>query len=238
MKATNVQLVGRTASCNFPAHVSAAKVVLNGTKPNYEQIVALQPDAVLYDPALFSEVDLAKFKELGIETFGIGEVTVDGFIRRLYEFGAKFSSEVTIMDYVGDIERAISTATAAAPKPTPKVAIVLPDPRGAHYIAGMNSFIADVVRKSGGDPVGPDSKRFELANIESLVRWNPDMIVCTPKFADLTSDPRLQGITAIAGLKAGKPTVAQINADLMLRQGARVDLLIKNISNFIANRKS
>lgn len=237
LKATNVQLVGRTASCNFPSHITAAKVVLNGTKPNYEQIVALQPDAVLYDPALFSEVDLAKFKELGIETFGIGENTVDGFIRRLYEFGAKFSAEVSMMDYVGDIERAISTATAAAPKPAPTVAIMMPDPRGAHYIAGVDSFVADVVRKAGGSPVGPQSKKFELASIEALVTWNPDLIICSPKYEDIANDPRLQGIKAIIDLKAGKAAIAQISPDLLLRQGSRVELLIKNVSNFIANRK-
>lgn len=237
MKATNVQLVGRTQSCNFPAHIAPAKVVMNGTKPNFEQIVALQPDAVLYDPSLFSEVDLAKFKELGIETFGVGEKTVDGFIRRMYEFGAKFSAEVSIMDYVGDIERAISTATAAAPKPAPKVAILMPDPRGAHYIAGVDSFVADVIRKAGGETVGPESGRFELASIESLVQWNPDMIVCTPKFEELTNDSRLQGIKAIVDFKSGKATIAQISPDLLLRQGSRVELLIKNVSNFIANRK-
>lgn len=229
-----IQLAGRTASCNYPSNVASAPVVLNGVKPNYEMIIAANPDAIVYDPMLFSDSDLKKFEDVGIKLVPIGAQTVKEFVKRLYEVGSMFTYETAIMEYVGEIERTEQAAMAAKPKSAPRVAVVMPDSRGSHMVAGTESFLADVVRICGGEVVGPKSAKFELASVESLVSWNPELIACTPKFEWLTGDARLQSIKAIQSFKQGRATIAQLNADVALRQGCRVDSLIINLSKFIS----
>jgi iron complex transport system substrate-binding protein len=234
VKIMAIKLLGRTSSCNYPATVSPIPVVMNGVKPNFEKIISLKPDVIVYDPALFSDSDLAKFKEAKIPTYAVGENSVKDFIRRLYEFGAEFSTETALMVYIGDIDRAAAAAAANAPKERPTVAILIPDERGGHMISGTKSFVADVARISGAEVVGPDSTRFEKASIESLLSWNPATIICSPKYEWVVNDARLQSLSAVQGFKQGKSTIAQINGDLLMRQGGRVDLLIKNVSNFVS----
>src|SRR5579871_5760908 len=60
----SLKVLGGTSSDDYPASSGRVPRVLNGVKPNYEEIAQLQPDAVLYDPQLFSEGDLSKLKEM------------------------------------------------------------------------------------------------------------------------------------------------------------------------------
>ncbi len=232
-KILTIRVLGRTSSCNFPVSIESTPVVMNGVKPNYEKIISLRPDVVLYDPALFSKSDLAKFEQAKIPTFSVGENTLDGFIRRLYELGTAFSTETDIMTYVGDIDRAVASAKASIPASRPSVVILMPGERGGHMISGTKSFVADIVRICGGNVIGPDSSKFEMAPIESLITWNPDLIVCSPNYRWIVKDTRLQSLSAVKGFMQDKPTIAQIHGDLLLRQGARVDVLIKLVSKFV-----
>lgn len=230
------QLVGRTASCDYPINVKTAPVVMNGVKPNFEAIRSQAPDIVIYDDQLIGEADAQKLKEIGFETFAFTADTVDEFVRQLYEFGALIGAESNIMDYVAEVEGAAAKATAGRPPKAPKVVFLMPDQRGGHYIAGTKSLLADIVRLSGGELAGPESDRFELANVENLVSWNPDTIICTPNFEWIANDPRLQGMSAIQKFKAGEPTLMVLQPDLALRRGARMNLLIELIAKIVGGR--
>ena len=112
-------------------------------------------------------------------------------------------------------------------KPAPKTAIVMPSTGSNPMIAGVKSFYADLIRVAGGDPVGPDSNRFEIINSEALLAMNPDVIVVPAAKGDytgLTKDPRFQQLKAV---KTGK--IIGIDQDYILRRGGRVDIALKRI---------
>jgi iron complex transport system substrate-binding protein len=102
-------------------------------------------------------------------------------------------------------------------------------------IAGTGSFVADIVRKVGGEPVGPSGTLFVKANPETLVTLNPDVIIVNGSKGDvagavaLSKDPRLQSVKAI---KNGR--IRAIESDVLLRRGGRVDLLISGIMRALA----
>lgn len=229
-KALLVNLLGRTASCNYPTVDPNARIVMKGTKPNYEMIAKLKPDIVLYDPDLFSDGDIAKLEELGLETFALGGATVEEFIDRLYRLGSKLGVEQVINDYVEEIRGAMSLAKADPFAKPPKVAVLLPAQGGEHLIAGTRSFQADVVRVAGGEPVGPEAPHFVTVNVESLVTQNPDVIVAAGDAKLLEADPRLAAVSAV---KAGR--VIRINPDVLLRRGARVQDLIRGVHDALVN---
>ena len=86
---THVALEGRTASDDYPSTAKSVPVIMTGIKPNYEKIAQIRPDAVFYDPALFSQADLDKFKELKIKTFPIGGNNLDDFETSVYRVRAR-----------------------------------------------------------------------------------------------------------------------------------------------------
>lgn len=201
---------------------------MKGVKPNYERIKFLNPDVVLLDPDLFTADELKKFQDLKLDVTEVKGNTVDEFVQSLYLLGGKLGIEVTIMDYVDEIRRATQTAKGSAPTNKPKVAIMMPSTHGGHMIAGTKSFLADVIRIGGGEPVGPESTKFEPVSAENFLQWNPSILITAGDPTPVQRDPRFATVDAI---KLGQ--VAGLKDDIVLRKGGRVHELIKRVAAFI-----
>lgn len=225
------KLKGKTAADNYPK-VGYEKVpVVVTTKPDYEKIAEIRPDLIAYDASLYGPADVAKIKQLGADLYVVNANNLNDFITELYALGDMVGGETYMSDYVDRIENA--RAEGEAMKTHPTVAIIMPGEGSAHMIDGKNSFDADVVRAAGGDPVGPDATDFVPLDPELLVKLNPDYLVVSGHSpADLKpiqNDPRLASLKAI---KSGN--LIEVNPDILLRRGSRVDTLIDGIYHAIA----
>ncbi len=231
-RAFKVRLLAATDRCNWPQLDPGVKIAVKGLKPNYELIASLSPSIVVYDDSLFSGQDVAKFKELGIETFAWEGDSVKDYVRCLYRFAARVGAETTVSDYIALVESAATNAAAVPLDPKPKVAILLAGSGTEHMIAGTRSFQADVARLCGGEVVGPDATNFVPVNAEALVSMNPDTVLVAGDATtaeSILADPRLETIAAIR-----KKRVAGINPDVLLRRGGRVDQLLKQMATYLA----
>lgn len=217
-------LVGRTASCNYPAGIQSIPVVTKGVKPDNEKIAELSPNLIVYDSTLYSDADVQKLKELGIDLFALQSSSIKEFRLSLYKLGSMTRSEPNISEYVDKIDSAIGKAAGAHSGPKKTVAVIMPGEGVEHMIAGLDSFQADIVRKSGGEPVGPKGKVVML-NPEALIHWNPDVIIVAGPVESVVKDPRLQTLKAVKGRQ-----ILGINPDIILRAGSRVDKVIDAIS--------
>ena len=221
------KLKGRTAADKWPNYVGGIAVVVDSTTPDYEKIISLHADLVIYDPVLYSETEIAKIKELKVKTFAWDPKDIDAMIDLLYKIGAMTRSELKTSDYVDKIVAARAQAATQALKPPRTVALVLPGSGSEHMIAGTASFQAEELKAAGGVPVGPASDRFVPLNPEELVTLNPDAIVV----AGVLRDPKLQSIRAV---KDGR--VVGLNPDAALRRGGRVDQFIGAVAKFLRSK--
>jgi iron complex transport system substrate-binding protein len=227
-------LKGRTSSCNFPSYIQASVPIVAAVKPDYERITSIHPDLIVYDKSLYSEQDIDKLKSSSTDMFAIDANTVDDFTKELYRLGSLIAAETHVNDYVNRIHVEEASAAASPISPTPKVAILMPSASGSDYIVGTDSFLADVVKQSGGQLVGPKSDNFGPVNAEAFVAMNPDVIVVPGSKLEtsgpglVANDPRFKSITAV---KNG--TVRMIESDVLLRRGHRVDQLIKALHTVI-----
>lgn len=247
------RLKGRTQSCNYPAWVKGLPIVA-GIKPQIEAVMALtpKPDIAIYDTALYNERDLVKLKELGIELYPFQANSVDELISQLQKLGGKLGIETGMSEYIDKIVAAGTAAKGSSGK-QPTVVLINGD-----YIAGKRSFYADAVRMAGGEPVGPDSARFEKINPEALVAMNPQVILDVNQEAfdafengakgdsdrqrrgsralttmirgALLSDPRFQSLQAVK-----RKRIASLRPDIALRKGARVDVLLNELGNYLGS---
>ncbi len=226
-------LKGRTASCDFPESVKTIPVVAS-IKPDYEKLKTLGIQAVVYDSVLYNEQDIEKLKSAGLQVFGFKENTIDGYTRELYELGNQLGGETSISDYVDKIGAARSSAVAEASTPRQKVTVLLPGGGSGDMILGTDSFVAEEVRASGGDPVGAKADKFVALNPEVLATLNPDFIIIPVSIFDpggaakivnsVLSDPRFKNINAIKNKH-----ILPMDEEVVLRKGARVDKLIESI---------
>jgi iron complex transport system substrate-binding protein len=229
--ASNIKMVGRTAACNYPNYISngpTAVPVVAQVKPDYEKLKAQNPELVIYDADLYGPQDVAQLKALGIDLFEFNADTLEEFYDELLKFGAVTGIEMETSAYVDKIVQEQKSAQTLAPKPTPKIALILPGKGGEHYIAGTKNFHADVVRAAGGEPVGPEQDKYVPIDAETLIKLNPDMIITAGEPDSLVNDPRLKSMSAVAKLK-----VRGINQDLTTRKGYRVDKELKLMSTAI-----
>lgn len=223
-----VRVIGITASDNYPPSLRGAPIVMYGTKPDYEKVAALKPDAIVYSPDLFSPADLAKFQELHIPAYPIGGKNLDEFKQSIYRVADLTGGENFAEEYISNIEKALSdVASHYSGGNGPKVAVMLAGQGGEHWIAGANSFQADILKQAGVTPVGPAADRFVPANLEDLVKQNPDIILVAGGSTDVFNvgtDPKLAATNAVK-----KKNVFGIPPDMVEREGARVDQFVKDI---------
>lgn len=224
-----VELVGRTQSCDYPANVAGAEVVMKGIKPNYERILQIHPDAVFYDGAIISDADLQKFKDANIPTVETGGGdTVEAFEKNLMVIAPLIKGEPGFSAYVDKIQKSINAAKSSSLEPKPKVAILLPGEGAEHMICGQDSFAASLVKNSGGEPVGPAGNQFVTLNAESFIKMNPDVIIVAGVLDSVIHDARFAGMSAMQ-----KHRIQGFAPALLLRKGQRIDATIKNLSGMI-----
>lgn len=219
-------LVGRTSACNYPKFVTHIPVVAN-PKPDWERIAQARADLIVYDPGLYNASDVQQFAKYSrMPPFALGGDTVKEFCDNLLRVSTLYTGETFMSSYVDDITEAIQKAQADPVKPTPTVAVIMPDPSGQDYIAGKNSFYADEVRCATGNPVGPDGNKFVPLNPENLIQMNPDIIVTSGDPSDFAKDSRFQSLKAIKSKH-----LLPILPDALLRRGARVPDVIEAMHN-------
>lgn len=214
---------GRTKACNFPTAIVNSAPIVCDLKPNYEDMVALKTDFIVFDKDLFSAQEIEKMKQTKADVFEVSGDTLQDFYKSLYTLASKIGYETAAQDFINKIEREVKSAGADVLDPKPKAAVILPGSNGKHYIAGVKSFQADIVRIMGAEPVGPDSNKFEPLNPEFLVSQNPAVIYTAGKTAGFTSDTRFAGVDAVKNQR-----MIGLEQDIVLRRGARIENFIKD----------
>lgn len=221
-------LQGRTSSCDYPPGVEKVRIVVSGTKPDFEKIISIHPQLVVYDAKLYANTDMSKLKSIpGIEVMPMDVDTVQQYMDFVLTFGARCGAPTFASEHADQIYSMVENAKAGAQGEAPRVA-VLTGSGGAYYAAGKDSFLADVVKVSGGQPIGPEGKIFTPMAMEALVQADPEIILTSESGAALLKDPRLASVSAVKSKR-----VFEVEASVLLRTSPRVKTLIENLSNTI-----
>lgn len=219
-------LKGRTASCNYPLQLEKIPVVVKGTVPDYEKLRSIKPDLIVYDANLYSESEVAKIAELGIDTLPMKADSIDQLADYYAAVAQKVGGEQNASEYIDKMfaKREASMGNMAGASVP---AMVLLGGGGELMAAGSKSFLADVVAASGGKLSGPDSNKFEAVNVETILQANPAVILTPFKDIDqVLKDPRLASVQAVKNKR-----VYGVDPDILLRAGSRVEKLIEGMNS-------
>ena len=217
-------LVGRTEYCNYPTQIKSLESVAS-VKPHYEKIAAIKPSLIVFDNNLYNNSDKIKLTELKIDIFPMTSQTLDDFVTTLKNLNRTTQGRVDTSSYIDRIDEALSNIHNF--KKRVSAAIILHRGRkGTYLIAGNKTLPGDILYQLGVDLIGPNGRLFIEPKIEKLLVQNPEVIFTAQDPSLFYQDNRLKNLKAIVNRR-----VYRIDADILLRPGARVDKLIKIFYN-------
>ncbi|QYK53485.1 MAG: ABC transporter substrate-binding protein [Fimbriimonadaceae bacterium] len=216
-------ILGITSSCNYP--VTKAQIVVHGTEPNFEKIAALNPQRVILEKDLYGEQTISKLKELGFDPIVVETNTLESYEEWIIKISKLSGSETAATGYLDKVYAGLSSYEGTVKKGI-KICVITGNPESGYMAMGKQSLFADLVTRAKSEFVGPDGSKFQTINIEQLVAWNPDAIV-VPKYEldKMVADPALKAVPAVA-----QGRILGINADILLRNGGRVDQLLEGLT--------
>ncbi|HSW10759.1 MAG TPA: cobalamin-binding protein [Bacillota bacterium] len=215
------RVLGVTTWCNYPAEAQAIEKVGDAWAPNYERIVALQPDLVLAAGTADSEV-VVRLEALGVPVLVVNAPTVADVVEQVVLVGAATGAAQRAAELAGAMRDRIEeiearVAPAAADRPT--VFWALDDQL---WTVGPGSFVHDLIELAGGrnlaEGLGAPYAQYSL---EALLQADPDVIiVATLAPGAVAGLDALPGWSDLTAVKAGR--VHPVDGDLVSRPGPRI----------------
>lgn len=181
--AAGAAVVGRTSSVDYPPEALEATDVGTAYQPNFEQILALQPDLVVADSVIQARPDLmGPISQLPVPVVFAGAESLDEVIAGLELMGVIFDAEDETETVIAGIGTALDNAKAALAGQDVSAVILISDRDQVLYAAKDTSFAGDVLKQLGiANPASaqPDSGPFPgytTVAPETMLAFNPDYI--------------------------------------------------------------
>lgn len=202
------RVVATTDFDDYPPEAVALPDVASYTSVDVEKIVGLATDLVIAGGNSFNDpAAITQLRELGVPVVvtyapDIATVLADIELIGTVVGRAGEASDLTAA-MRADFDQ-VKAATAALPKP--RVFYEL-DATNGIYTAADDSFVAEMIKLAGGDPITTGSKTDFSISIEKLVTADPEVIVLGDSVYGVTAD-------AVAARPGWKVMTAVKNGDI------------------------
>jgi iron complex transport system substrate-binding protein len=174
---------------NYPRQAASIPNVAKFGSVDVEKIVGLHSDLVIAGGNTFTPPEaVAQLRSLGIPTVVVYAATVATVFADIELTGAAVGEPAAAKDLAASLRAGfdqVSAATRSADKPRVFYEI---DATGAIYGPADDSFLAEMIRLAGGDPITTGSRnKFDIP-LERLIRADPQVILLGDAAYGVTSD--------------------------------------------------
>jgi iron complex transport system substrate-binding protein len=185
------RVVGVSNYCRYPPAALSLPKVGTYTRPDPEKIALLRPDLVFIQK---SAANLAeRLDALGIRHVAITIGSLAEVYSMISEIGRAIGAAEKAEKLNGDIRTRLEAIRAqAASRPRPKVLLVIgrtPGMLTGLVAAGPSPYIGELLEIAGGSNVLTGTEiAYPRISLETVVRWNPDVILDASNMGDPSSD--------------------------------------------------
>jgi iron complex transport system substrate-binding protein len=167
--------------CTYPPEVSKLPRVGGWNNPNMEQIAGLRPDLVIFSDAQAQFVK-DKVEAAGIRTLAVPSQTIEDAYKSIELVGQATGEEEAARRLLEQTRASVQTVRLSTEKlPRLRVLCVVDRVPGTLrdlYTASEQSFIAQLIREAGGEPLSPPSRaNWGKMQKEAVVALDPDVII-------------------------------------------------------------
>jgi iron complex transport system substrate-binding protein len=169
-------LAGDTDFCDYPAEAAQKPHVGGPVNPNLEEIVALMPDLVLATKSINRRETVNALEHIGLPVYVTDPHSVEQMIASVEHLGSALGDEKSSAVLAGDMRGRLldldRRLTGAAPRRV--LFVVWTDPL---ISVGSDTFIADALRRAGGQSVVETKSEWPRVSLEEIVRLQPEVLV-------------------------------------------------------------
>ena len=167
--------------CTYPPDVAGLPRVGGWNNPNMEQIASLRPDLVVFSDAQAQFVK-DKVEAAGIRTLEVPSQTLEDAYRSIELVGRATGDEEAARKLLEQTRMSVETVRLKTERlPKRRVLCVVDRVPGTLrdlYTAGGDSFIAQLIRAAGGEPVSPPAREgWGKLQKEAVVALDPDVVL-------------------------------------------------------------
>jgi iron complex transport system substrate-binding protein len=167
--------------CSYPPDVNRLPRVGGWNNPNMEQIASLRPDLVVFSDAQAQFVK-DKVEAAGIKTLSVPSQTLEDAYKSIELVGRATGDEEAARKLLEQTRMSVETVRLTTERlPRQRVLCVVDRVPGTLrdlYTAGGDSFIAQLIRVAGGEPVSPPTREgWGKMQKEAVVALDPDVIL-------------------------------------------------------------
>jgi len=220
------KVVGVTDFCDYPEEALEIEKV-GGIEPNYEKIVALEPDLVLAIGGSPAQLEKAQaMEDLGLTALVLEPSGMEGVFANIELIGEATGAQEKASELVTQLRARVEEVTekVAAVEDRPKVFFELDatDP-SRPYTAGPGSFIDALIDMAGGINLGAAAEiRWAQFSAEEIIAQDPEIIILGDANYGVTveSVKERPGWGVITAVKEG--AIYPIDDTLVSRPGPRI----------------
>ena len=225
-------IVGTDRYSDYPnGLVSAQKsgkvsIVGGYTDPNFEKVVAENPDIVFLDGGTGEHVTMAdKFRKSGINCVVLyNAVTTDDLLKNLWICASALGFPERGNDYITDVSEAINNVCRIADLQDKKVFVAL-GVSDSPYTAGSGTYITNMLESLGARNIfANDSNSWFMASKEAVYERQPDIIIIIHDAEQITSQREYRTLVSHFN-DMWKRTPAYANGEVYVFSGDAASLL-------------
>ncbi|MFA7257573.1 MAG: helical backbone metal receptor, partial [Kiritimatiellales bacterium] len=184
------EVVGVSRFCSYPPDVTNKPSVGGLYDPNWEMIVALQPDLVI---GLKTQKEIeAQLKALGIPFFGVSHEHISEIMESILTIGKACSAEGAAQKLFQCLEKQTADFSKHWKNPKPKVLVCVghDESLSRMYVAARGTFYDELIERAGGtNACAETSQKYPEISPEGLAAMNPDVVIdILPKLGNFSSE--------------------------------------------------
>ncbi|MGH9239698.1 MAG: ABC transporter substrate-binding protein [Vicinamibacterales bacterium] len=172
------RVVGVTSYCRFPRAVLSLPKIGGYLTPNYEALVALQPDLVV---TLAEHADLEpRIRTLGIPILRVDHRSLEGIVRSVEQVGERCGVATRAKQAAEALRQTLAAASRLIPTPRPRVLICFGRADDVRRLtaAAPGTIHDDLITHAGGvNALTSGTVSYPTLSAEGVVRLDPDVII-------------------------------------------------------------
>ena len=225
-------IVGTDRYSDYPNGLVSAQnsgrisIVGGYTDPNFEKVVAENPDIVFLDGGTGEHVTMAdKFRKSGINCVVLyNAVTTDDLLKNLWICASALGFPERGNDYITDVSEAINNVCRIADLQDKKVFVAL-GVSDSPYTAGSGTYITNMLESLGARNIfANDSNSWFMASKEAVYERQPDIIIIIHDADQITSQREYRTLVSHFN-DMWKRTPAYANGEVYVFSGDAASLL-------------
>jgi len=234
------RIIGVTEFCDYPPEAETLKaegklaVVGGFSTPDFEKVIALNPDLILASRIHQNEVT-PKLEARGFAVFTLAAENIDDVLVDIVKVGEITGQEQQASELTNQMRGRI-TEMGNRVKGLPKPRVFFITWHDPLFTAGSETIVNSLIERAGGVNIFQDLTGYKAVDLEAVIGRNPQVIIaCTghgsarnKPFIWAKEEPRLRETAARRDNQ-----VYLIDADIVTRAGPRIIDALEDFTRLI-----